>query len=385
MTVTVRTIVERRALDAIDAEWDALAVAAGRPYSAPAWMLAWWEHVRPTGAELSTVTVHDGDRLVGLAPFYAHGSRYRLLGAEVASNVEPLAAPGSQRAVVEAVAAELADAEPAARTIDLQLQDESPGWATLLRDAWPSGSEPWHGAGASVAAPFVEIEAGADFESWLKGKSSKFRYWVRQGRRKLEGARAEFRLSTAETLEHDVRRLLALHRLRHEEAGSVLLGGDGLERMLLAAGAELLPAGRFRLVCLDIDGQVASAQLMLIAGGEAAGWNGGFDPIYAKLSPAMHTVIHGLGVAMEDGCRRLDLGPGPQPYKYRLADGERQLASSVLVPRGSGYALTRLKLASRAAPAALHSRLPARVRQGLRKGVARGVPASALIPAGPLL
>jgi len=369
------TIRDPAVLEPLRAEWDALAVAAGRPYAQPAWMLAWWEHCRPADSALRTVVVRDGDQLVGIAPFHAQGSRYRMLGAEFASNVEPLALAGAEAEVAAAIAAELAG-DGAARAIELELVGDSPCWPSLLRGAWPGAAEPWQRLDGDVVAPFVEFEEGVDYGSWLQSKSSKFRYWVRQGRRKLEDAGASFRVSTAATLERDVRELLRLHRLRHEDAGSILVDAGGPERMLIAAGGELIASGRFKLVCLDIDDRIVSAQLMLAAGAEAGGWNGGFDPAYGKLSPALHTVIHGLELAIADGRRRLDLGPGAQPYKQRLATGERRLTSSVLVPRGSGYASTRLGLALRAAPRAVRRRLPSRVTEGLRKG-SRRVPAGA--------
>ena len=69
-----------------ETEWDALAVAAGRPFSAPAWMLAWWRRAAPGGAELRVVVATDGDALVGVAPFYverAYGglARYRVVAS----------------------------------------------------------------------------------------------------------------------------------------------------------------------------------------------------------------------------------------------------------------------------------------------------------------
>ena len=57
------------------ADWDRLAVARRQPYSAPAWMLAWWRNVAPPGAALSVVVVREGDEAIGVAPFYATRTR----------------------------------------------------------------------------------------------------------------------------------------------------------------------------------------------------------------------------------------------------------------------------------------------------------------------
>src|SRR5436309_11631377 len=84
-----------------EAEWDALAVAAGRPFSAPAWMLPWWRHAAPRGAQLRVVLVLEEDRLVGVGPFFADRAygglaRYRVLAATRSYRAEPLSAPGRQ-------------------------------------------------------------------------------------------------------------------------------------------------------------------------------------------------------------------------------------------------------------------------------------------------
>ena len=90
--------------------WDALAVAAGRPYASPAWMLAWWRTAAPKGAQLRVAVASDGDgALVGVAPFWCSrrglgGTWLRLLGAPVCAPTEPLARPGSEREAAAALA-----------------------------------------------------------------------------------------------------------------------------------------------------------------------------------------------------------------------------------------------------------------------------------------
>jgi CelD/BcsL family acetyltransferase involved in cellulose biosynthesis len=353
--VTAEIFQSIAALEALRVEWEALAIAVARPYALPAWLLAWWSFMRPRGARLRVVVVRERGRLVGIAPFYADGSRYALLGGELASSVEPLAVAGREREVADAVAGALAEAVPRPSTVELKLQGDAPDWAELLSSAWP-GPSPWQRAAAPTAAPAVTFE-GLDFDGWLAGKSTSFRRWTRQGRRKLESAGATFRLSDETTLEPDVRRLLELH---HERQGrGTALHGAGLEQMLVSAGRELLPGGHFRLLCLDVDGRMAGAQLLIAAGGEVAGWNGGFDQSYAKLSPAMHILIEAVRDATERGEARLDLGPGDQAYKHRLADRDRELGSRVLVPHGRGYPLARAHVALRLAAPAVRSRLTA--------------------------
>ncbi len=366
MALTAKLITDARALEPLRTAWDALAADAGRPYSGPDWMLAWWEHLRPDGAELRTVVVTDGDELVGIAPFCAVGRDYSLLAGQLASNVEPLATAGRERDVAAAIAAALAATDPAPRTLDLHLQGDRPSWPDLLEGGWPGRRRPWRATSTAKTALLVTVD-GVDFETWLQSKSSKFRYWVRQGRRKLEAAGAEFALATHDSLERDVADLVRLHHQRRAEIGSDLSRDGSLERMLVAAGGRLLDSDRFRLVSVTIDGKAIAVQLMVAAGGQVAGWNSGFDEAYAKLSPATHAVIHGISVAAELGDRQVDLGPGGQPYKQRLADDERSLTSATAVTPGPGYAATRARLALRGAPAAVGRRLPPGARERIQR------------------
>jgi len=333
-------------LELLRVEWEALALAASRPYALPAWLLAWWTCMRPRHARLRVVVVRDGDDVIGIAPFYVEGSRYALLGGELASNIEPLARAGREREVADAVAGALATAHPRPSAVELTLQGDAPDWPGLLSGAWP-GHEPWQSASSSTAAPAVSLD-GLDFDGWLQTKSSSFRRWTRQGRRRIDAAGATFRLADETTLERDVRRLLELHHVRREGRGTAL-DGPGLEQMLVNAGRELLPAGHFRLLCLDAGEKTVGAQLLIAAGTEVAGWNGGFDASYSKWSPAMHILIEGIRDAAERGEARFDLGPGDQAYKHRLADGDRQLCSRVLLPHGRGYPLARTRFALRSA------------------------------------
>jgi hypothetical protein len=57
------------------AAWDELAVAAGRPYCAPAWMLAWWRALVPAGSELRVVLALDVAVVRGVALHEARGAR----------------------------------------------------------------------------------------------------------------------------------------------------------------------------------------------------------------------------------------------------------------------------------------------------------------------
>jgi CelD/BcsL family acetyltransferase involved in cellulose biosynthesis len=343
--LSVETVDDDARLEAWAVPWAKLAEDHGAPCALPGWVLAWWRHARPEGALLRTIVVYEGDGLVGVAPFYAEGHRYRLLAAPLSEPVEPLAARGREGEVAAAIAAELAELEPRPCAVDLGTQWSTSDWSARLRDAWPESPFPWSREGAKIPVRVVTTE-GVDLEGWLRALDVKQRSNLRRYRRRLDEMGARLRLSSLETLEADMAAFLFLHRARHADEETPL-ARPGVARMLIEAGWALIPHDQLRLICLDLGEQVIAAQLMLAAGGEVTTWNSGFDNAFAKLSPSLNTFVEGVSLAIERGDRNVDMGPDTADYKRRLTDAERTLVSRVLVPRGRGYLRTRARLALR--------------------------------------
>jgi CelD/BcsL family acetyltransferase involved in cellulose biosynthesis len=164
---------------------------------------------------------------------------------------------------------------------------------------------------------------------------------------------------------------MRLHRQRRAGQGGTNLTADGIERMLIAVGEELIDRDRFRLLSIDLDGETIAARLLLAAGGELSAWNSGFDEAHSKLSPSMLSILAALEDASERGERVISLGPGGQHYKSSLSDWVDTLYSQVLVPPGATYPLTRLRLAPGQLRVGLSKRLSPQTKQRLRKLVPR--------------
>lgn len=336
--LTSRIIDAPDALDGLREQWDELAVAARQPFSAPAWALAWWNHMRPDDAQLQIIAVLDGERLVGIVPGCSTGRSYLPLGKAVAP-AEPLATPGTEGEVAAVVAEALVEASPA--EITLELHASSSDWSAALADAWPGRARSW-----TVAEnPVPRVDLGEGFEAWMKSKSSSFRRETKRKRRKLEEGEGGFRFASEETLTADVAEFMRLHRQRLAGQGGSSLTDDGVERMLVEVGTELLGSGRFRLLCMEVQGKTVAGQVLMAAGTELSAWNSGFDEAYSKYSPSMSCLIEALADGSERGERTMSLGPGPQDYKYRLSSEEDVAVTRTLIPGGARYPLTRARLA----------------------------------------
>lgn len=140
---------------------------------------------------------------------------------------------------------------------------------------------------------------------------------------------------------------------------------------MLDAGRRLVGSGRFRAVVIETNDLVVSVQLFVAAGGEVAYWNGGWDPEWAPLSPAIQGIVAGIEDAMRRGDRRIDFGQGDHHYKRRLADGDAPISWAVLSPPGVvgravrvGAAARRVGGGARRAARDAVARLTSRVQRG---------------------
>lgn len=360
-------------LERLAPAWDELAVAAGQPASLSGWQLAWWRQFAPPNACLRAIATFDGDTLAGIAPYCSSGrhdqSVCTLLAARFTHRVEPLAAQGRVAELAAAIAQRLATGTPSVAQVVFDTADADDHWLHAIRDAWPAARTPWVLAESRQPAPFADL-GDAGYDAWLANKSTNFRQQARRYRRRLAQEGGAVRMTrSVEQLERDVEAFVALHHARWKDRGGSTLGLD-VGTMLYDAGRRLLAGGHFRLWIVELDGRPIGSQLLLAAGPNALYWNGGFDTSAARLRPALVGLLAAIEDCCERGQRRLDLGGGAHAYKLRLADGDRPIGTSVLVPRDARYLRTRARLSGRQLSdlgRRAYQRLPRERQQDLRR------------------
>jgi CelD/BcsL family acetyltransferase involved in cellulose biosynthesis len=325
--------------------WDALAVAAGRPYSAPGWLLPWWEERRPTGTNLYVVIVEREGSLSAIAPYFVHHGRFgrrdlRLLSSGYAHGLGILS--GSEDETV-AIAAALQAARPT--LVSLEWCPEEPDWSSSLQSSWPSRFRPTRLQTGRMPAPVVDI-AGLEFAAWLSQRSPGFRGQYRRVLRDLASSGGS--VDVARTPEERDAAIEAFTRLHHERwvaRGGSNLASPGVGAMLRSACTHL-SEDRLRLVVLTVDGGIRAVQILIAAGGTVAYWNGGWDQEYGSLRPALTALTGAIQDACIRGDRIVELGIGTEPYKLRLANATiaTALTTTVLIPRGRSYVHAQLAL-----------------------------------------
>jgi CelD/BcsL family acetyltransferase involved in cellulose biosynthesis len=342
-------ITDLRSLEALQSEWDALAVACALPLMAPGWVMPWWRHLAPANAEPRSIAVRDGGELIGLAPFYVAAERwqrvdYRLPGIELAARLSPLAAPGREWDVAVATAQLLADCQPRADVIALEGMPVASHWPAALRDQWPGLIRPAVRQYLIQGAPTISLRQSS-YEEWLASKSANFRSQMRRLRRQFAAAGGVARICTGEKAHSDIDTFMRLHAGRWEGRGKsgIVAVGDRLSAMLEMVVGTHPDSSRLRLWMLEIENEPISAQLFVAAGGEVAYVNGGWDERFARLKPPMLTILHAIEDAFTRGERRMDLGAGEQSYKQRFADGNDPVAWTILMLPGRRLPLTHMR------------------------------------------
>jgi CelD/BcsL family acetyltransferase involved in cellulose biosynthesis len=342
--------------------WDALAVAARRPYCAPAWMLAWWEHLRPAHTDLRVVLVADGDELLGVAPFFLHRGRAgrrdaRVLGAGHSHRLDVLAKPEARAETAAALARELAPEKPS--LVAFEGFDADSAWAAVVGDAWPGRRHPARVLLNHQPTPIVTLGASGH-GAWLASQSKNFRKKTGQARRRLEAAGGRVALASGPAARAAaIAAFVRLHAARWEGRGGSALPAEATGAMLRAASDRLPGDERLRLWTILVEEEIVAVQVFVAAGGEVANWNGGWDERHARLQPALLALLGAMEDAAARGEPRIDMGGGDDEYKLRFADPAAQAAitTPVLLPRGARVPLTRLEL------------LPGRARRALRSAV----------------
>ncbi len=351
-------------IDDLAEPWDALACARSRPFSAPAWLAAWWRHVAPPRATLRVVAVRERGELIGVAPFFLATGRLGLrtlhsLASATSQRVEPLAVLGRELDVAAAVAAALGGLRAPPDVVSFDGIDARSAWPGDLARAWPGGAAILDRY--SVPSTAVCLRDVDGFDAWFAGRSARFRAGQNSSRNRFLRLGGRFRWATSETLDRDLRALVALHCSRWAGRGGSTLLDDQVHRMLLDAGRVLLPRRRFRLLSMQFGDEIVCSHLALSAGTEYAGWISGFDERYAKLSPSNLGLLSMIQDAFACGAERMDLAGGGVEWKRRFGEADGTLVWRRLVPCGPRPGRTRVVLSS--------------VR--LRRAVARRVPDSA--------
>jgi len=322
MRVKVQIVSDETSLDPWVEPWRDLATSAGNPFAAPDWWLAWWRHAASPSDQLRVVLATERGRLVAGLPLGVRRSRtglfhYRLIGSEAAAGVEPVLAT-TETSVIAAVAAALSRyREPPVDVLRLEGISSNSPWAEDLSRDWV-GKKPWYHLERVETVPLVETAHGS-YQDWLCSKSTNFQKQARRLRRRLEDEGFRPMVRTGESLVGHFEAFWQLCKTRWKAAAIKSWLPSGHEAALEAAALAFEKPGSMQLWTLERPGDTAAADLYLSAGRSLFCWMGAIDERWARFQPGIQLMLSTFEQSWGD-YDHIDLGPGGQAYKLRLAN-----------------------------------------------------------------
>jgi hypothetical protein len=344
-------------------------LARGVPFRSWEWLGAWWRHYgepddEPHGAasrRLFCLAVVDGQRLVGLAPWYvenhpADGRVVCFLGSgdvcsdylsvlclpefeeRVAANLACwLCEGGSGRGGREAWDVLLLGGVDAADRVSVALVDE-----LALRQAaidCRPGPNCWR------------VELPDTWDEYLATVSKSHRKQIRRfDRRLFASGRAVARLVGNETeLARGLEILAHLHtRRRHALGDAGRFADPRFAAFHQEVAAQLLARGVLRLTWVELDGLPVAAEYQLAGSDVVYAYQSGIEPTALAYEPGRLAMMATLRPAIADGYRAFDFLRGDEPYKaHWRAQPRPGLEVRVFSRRGGAWLRQRARSAGR--------------------------------------
>lgn len=326
-------------VDALGAEWDALALRTGAtPYDRPGWIGAWWSAFGH--GELCVLTRRRDGRLTAVLPFGRSGSRLHSCSNVHSPVFDGVAESGDdldallEAALREGRAGVLFEAVDGAGELAAAIERQARRGARRLEFR---------------SAVSSRIEPAASWEGFEGGLRRKRASDLRRSR-KLLAKRGEVRFGHADPGEgidarvEDFIRLEATEwRLRQGTAIEQSASATAFYRDVVSWAAT---AGILSLSFIWVDERPISSMLTLDDGRRRWALKTGFDGELSRASPGVIQLMEDIRVAIELG-RTLELGLGEEPLKLELRTDSWPLLGIGLYPRSARGGAARAAAALR--------------------------------------
>ena len=306
-------------------EWASLAARdpTRHVFLLPEWGRAWWEEFG-AGKELIVLTFLDPEP-VGLAaltldtvPGAPSGEgRLRFLGGDDLTDYLGPATAGPEHlpAVADALVRYACEEIPEWSLFDAKCLPVPFGFAEWLVEAADR---------LGVRFELEQHETTAvlplprSFEAYLDSLAAKDRHEVRRKLRRFEREASDARLVTAteDSLEHDLRDFVGMHRGSGGPKGHFM--GPERETFFLRIARAFQPRGLLSLDFLEAGDRRIAATFSFRHEGTFYLYNSAYDTSMRAISPGLTIVVKLIERCIAEGYRRLDFLRGEERYKYDL-------------------------------------------------------------------
>lgn len=343
----VDTVPDLAALEALSAEWNALASALSprTPFTTPLWNILWWRHLSQSRMlvrdVLSAWALRDGaGRLVGVAPMMRTRRPAR---GPVGVRILQFFGADPNLTEIRGLTCRPADEVRCMGQLLDHLRGRARDWDWLhwggIRDGHAAESR--HGFRLVRPVPDYWLPLPPDWPSFEAGLSRNLRKALRRSRAALEraGHRLRFQAVAPDPgLGLPFERFLALHAARSRAvdlpARPDLFASPRPRAFLRDYAGAMAGRGALRCFQLEIDGAVVAARLGFLLGDELYLSFSGFEPRWAPVGPMTLLTEAVACWAIEQGLRVLNLSTGSDFSKHRWGPAETQHWDGVLIAPG---------------------------------------------------
>ncbi len=316
-------------LDALQTEWLTLfdSDPVATPFSSFQWASAWCRHWSDGGSPW-VLAVHEGERLVGLAPMMLRRrGPLRLLnglGVGVGNYWDVLAAPDDRERVLAAVAAAL---RQRSSEWDAFFMDKLPEEATTeiaLREAGLSLDHP-----TRWKSPRIELPE--TFDDYLAGLSKNRRGQIRRNLRVVDNGELTIQAVSGESeLREAIDRWQVLRTEWWAKRERAMQPEHGSERFLAftqEAIAAMVPCGLAAVWEVRYHNEIIGITIDFLDESTCYYWLWGFDSRFEELRPGHTLIAYGIRWSIQTGRRYYDLMIGDETYKDDYAPTDRAVIS----------------------------------------------------------
>jgi CelD/BcsL family acetyltransferase involved in cellulose biosynthesis len=307
---TLEDMETHRSTPGSELDWNCLFVL-------PFWLQAVCRHIGCRG-EPYILSVHDGSRVVGIAPLSIEDHTASFLGnPNVCDYQDIVVIPGYEALVMAAVASHL----KARGVRRMELQTLRPE-AAALRALQAMTPREIHVV--SVESEGVTYETGlpAAWDDFLMQLSGKQRHEVRRKMRRLEshGAFAYKTAGIDDQLDSAMGHFLRLFHMNRTDKAEFMDAAmaDYFRELIEAADRHRI----LKLHVLEVEQIPVAAVLCFDYGQERYLYNSAYDAHYHELSVGIVSKLLSIRAGIEAGCRRYDFLKGAERYKKHLGGSE---------------------------------------------------------------
>jgi len=308
-------------------------LADGIPMRQPEWLLSWWEAFRPSDAELFLLTASEGDRLVGLAPWYRLRSerQLRLLGdGEVCTDYNGIltATDIESKCVIAAFAGWLVE----------HARDRNLGWDSMLLEGISNSDARtqalYHklalGGGVTMERNSMNtwrLDLRDGWEGYLARASKDTRKRLRRRFASLADVRVCW-VKSEKDWENYFPILVDLHQRRRNALGEPgCFSSQRFKSFLEQASLRLLKLGQLQAFHLEKDGKPIAAEIGYRSQLNWYCYQGGIEPLAMELEPGKMANVLMMSHAQSQGIDAIDFLRGDEPYKKQLKADPKSISN----------------------------------------------------------